>query len=166
MKSGSGITSELITDEGEYPVYGGNGFRGYNNSYTYNGDFVLIGRQGALCGNINYGSGKFWASEHALVCSPKTLFIVNWLGELLRTMNLNQYSVSAAQPGLSVENLNILLVPVPCIAEQQSIVNHIEAECTRINAKIEKTKKLIALLAEYRTTLISEVVTGKIKVTE
>jgi len=164
MKSGSGITSEMIKEEGEYPVYGGNGLRGYFNSFTHDGDFILIGRQGALCGNINYGIGKFWASEHALVCSSKSLFVIKWLGELLRVMNLNQYSVSAAQPGLSVENLKILQIPVPYLSEQFLIVSHIETECARINAKIEKTKKLIELLSEYRTTLISEVVTGKINV--
>ena len=50
------------------------------------------------------------------------------------------------------------------IEEQQSIVNHIKAVCDKIDAKINKTLKLIQLLTEYRTALISEVVTGKIKV--
>lgn len=52
------------------------------------------------------------------------------------------------------------------IKEQKLIVNHIESECIRMDAQIIRTKKLIDLLAEYRTTLISEVVTGKIKVTD
>ncbi len=67
MKSGEGITSENIKENGEYPVYGGNGLRGYFDNYTHMGDYVLIGRQGALCGNINYATGYFWASEHAIV---------------------------------------------------------------------------------------------------
>ncbi len=50
------------------------------------------------------------------------------------------------------------------IQEQISIVNHIETECTRIEAKKTRTQKLIELLTEYRTALISEVVTGKVKV--
>ena len=81
-------------------------------------------------------------------------------------MNLNKYSVSAAQPGLAVDTIKNLQIPFPPIQEQQSIVQHIETECARIDAKIAKTKKLIELLTEYRTALISEVVTGKIKVTE
>jgi type I restriction enzyme S subunit len=55
---------------------------------------------------------------------------------------------------------------VPPLEEQQSIVRHIETECARIDAKKAKTEKLIELLTEYRTALISEVVTGKIKVIE
>lgn len=50
------------------------------------------------------------------------------------------------------------------IEEQQSIVGYIKAECGKIDAKIAKTEKLIQLLTEYRTALISEVVTGKIQV--
>jgi type I restriction enzyme, S subunit len=57
-------------------------------------------------------------------------------------------------------------IPIAPLSEQQAIVHHIEKECTRIDAKKSRTEKLIELLTEYRTALISEVVTGKIKVTE
>lgn len=164
MKSGEGITSDQIKESGDYPVYGGNGLRGYFDSFTHEGDYALIGRQGALCGNINYASGKFWASEHAIVCTLAGNHKVKWFGELLKTMNLNQYSVSAAQPGLSVENIKVLQVPVPPPSEQTAIVTHIETECSRLDTIIDKFKKQIELFKEYRTTLISEVVTGKIDV--
>ncbi len=81
-------------------------------------------------------------------------------------MNLNQYSVSAAQPGLSVENLKALKIPVPQLNEQQTIVTYIEKECVRLDSIISKFTKQIDLLQEYRTTLISDVVTGKVKVSE
>lgn len=164
LRSGNGITSDQIKDYGDYPVYGGNGLRGFSNSYTHDGSNVLIGRQGALCGNINYAYGKFWASEHAVVATFNGDYELVWFGELLRIMNLNQYSMSAAQPGLSVDNIKNLLIPVPPKAEQTAIVQHIETECSRLDAIIDKFKKQIELLKEYRTTLISEVVTGKIDV--
>ena len=94
MQSGESITGESIEDVGEYSVFGGNGLRGYTGTYTHEGHYVLIGRQGALCGNINYGTGRFWASEHAVVVTPLRDVHVTWLGELLRAMNLNQYSVA------------------------------------------------------------------------
>jgi type I restriction enzyme S subunit len=161
MKSGDGITSDQIKEFGDYPVYGGNGLRGYFDSFTHEGNYVLIGRQGALCGNINYAIGKFWASEHTIVCTLIKHYETRWFGELLRVMNLNQYSVSAAQPGLSIDNIKILQIPVPPISEQTTIVAHIETECSRLNTIIDKFKKQIELFKEYRTTLISEVVTGK-----
>ncbi|MDQ3800400.1 MAG: restriction endonuclease subunit S [Acidobacteriota bacterium] len=165
LKSGNSITSELIRDEGEFPVYGGNGLRGYFSSFTHEGDFVLIGRQGALCGNINYAFNKFWASEHAVVATLlNEKHQILWLGELLRMMNLNQYSQSAAQPGLAVETIKNLFVPVPPVEEQKEIVKFIEAKTNEIDLTISKIEKEIQLIKEYRTALISEVVTGKIKV--
>ena len=94
MQSGESITGESIEETGEYQVFGGNGLRGYTSAFTHDGKFVLIGRQGALCGNINYASGKFWASEHAVVATPIKQVNTVWLGEILRAMNLNQYSVA------------------------------------------------------------------------
>lgn len=164
LRSGNNIVSEQIKDTGNYPVFGGNGLRGYFSDFTHDGNFILIGRQGAYCGNIKYGIGKFWASEHAVVLTPLVEYEMKYIGELLRTMNLNQYSVSAAQPGLAVDTIKNLSIPVPPFSEQQSIVHYIETETARIDAKIGKTKKLIDLLSEYRTALISEVVTGKVKV--
>ena len=163
LKSGNNLTSENINN-GKYPVYGGNGLRGYYDKFTHDGGLVLIGRQGALCGNINYAKGKFWATDHAVVVQPRLNYRNIWLGEMLRAMNLNQYSVAAAQPGLAVEAICNLSVPYPSIEEQTAIVQHIETETARIDAKIAKTQRIIELQKEYRTALISEVVTGKIKV--
>lgn len=93
LKSGDSIVSEQIEAVGDYPVYGGNGHRGYTKKFNHDGDYILIGRQGALCGNINYGYGKFWASEHAVVVHPILDINFKWLGETLRAMDLNQYNV-------------------------------------------------------------------------
>lgn len=164
LKSGSSIISEQIKEVGNYPVYGGNGLRGYFNAYTHEGEHILIGRQGAYCGNIKYAKNKFWASEHAVVLTSIQKYETLFLGELLRSMNLGQYSVSAAQPGLAVEDIKNLHIPFPPLIEQSSIAYFIETQCARINKKKEYTTQLIALLEEYKQALISEVVTGKIKV--
>ncbi|MEJ2794207.1 restriction endonuclease subunit S [Iodobacter sp. LRB] len=159
MRSGDAIVSEQIEAEGEYPVYGGNGLRGFTNNFNLNGDYVLIGRQGALCGNINYGSGKFWASEHAVVVYPFLDVNLKWLGETLRAMNLNQYNVSAAQPGLAVANITCLKVPFPKKSEQDAIANFLDHETAKIDLLIEKQQALIELLKEKRQTVISHAVT-------
>jgi len=86
LKSGDSITPDDIKEDGPYPVYGGNGLRGYTDRFTHDGEYALIGRQGALCGNINYAKGEFWASEHAVVVAPREEIAVRWLGELLRAM--------------------------------------------------------------------------------
>lgn len=52
--AGKSIASNLIKDEGEYPVFGGNGQRGYTDTYNQGGQYLIIGRQGAYCGNVRY----------------------------------------------------------------------------------------------------------------
>lgn len=67
-------------------------------------------------------------------------------------------------PILNQSKTKDLIMSTPPIDEQDRIVDFIEKECIRIDKKKSKTEKLIQLLTEYRTALISEVVTGKIKV--
>lgn len=162
MKSGNFISAEVIEDEGLYPVYGGNGIRGFYSEYTHEGFFPLIGRQGALCGNINYTNGKFWPTEHAVVVTAKKKVHLYWLGELLRLMNLNQYSQASAQPGLSVEKILNLHIPLPSYDEQNQIALKLES----LNDKFEVTKigleESIIKLKEYRQSIISEAVIGAV----
>jgi type I restriction enzyme S subunit len=159
LRSGDSITAEDINELGAFPVYGGNGLRGYTQAYTHDGLHVLIGRQGALCGNINYAEGKFWASEHAVVVTPLREANVRWLGELLRAMNLNQYSISAAQPGLSVEAVGRICIPVPPLSEQTAIASFLDGETPAIDALVEEQQRLIELLKEKRRAIISHAVT-------
>ena len=159
MQSGEQITSEQIEAEGLFPVYGGNGLRGYTSSFTHDGQHALIGRQGALCGNVNYASGRFWASEHAVVVSPKQRCDIRWIGELLRAMDLGQYSVTAAQPGLSVEAIGNLRIPVPPLSEQLAIASFLDHETSKIDALVAEQERLIALLQEKRQAVISHAVT-------
>jgi len=162
MQSGESITSLEIEESGEYPVYGGNGLRGYSDSYTHDGYYALIGRQGAHCGNINYAEGKFWASEHAVVATPDRKIDVLWLGETLRAMNLNQYSESAAQPGLSVEVIGRLKLPFPPFEEQVEIAQFIQLEVGKIDDLFKVIRETTDLLSEYRKALISAAATGKL----
>jgi len=164
LKSGKNITSEQIDNEGAYPVYGGNGLRGFFSNYTHNGNFILIGRQGALCGNINYANGKFWASEHAVVVTLEKGNNIIYVGEVLRTMNLNRYSQSAAQPGLAVEEIAALHIPVPPYEEQNKIAEYISVQTSKIDETVKKIQERIGLLNEFRKSLISSAVTGKIDV--
>ncbi|MFL5384463.1 MAG: restriction endonuclease subunit S [Longimicrobiaceae bacterium] len=159
LKSGEMITSDTIDASGEFPVYGGNGLRGYTSAYTHCGDYVLIGRQGALCGNINFVSGCFWASEHAIVAKPRVQGVKTWLGELLRSMELNQYSQSAAQPGLAVEVISNLDIPVPPASVQRKIAAFLDLETVRLDALVASKERVLRLLAEKRRALINHAVT-------
>lgn len=99
----------------KYPCYGGNGIRGYVKEYNQDGDFSLVGRQGALSGNVQFASGRFKNTEHALLVTPIVGMNNIWLNQLLLNLELKRYQTGAAQPGLSVKNLQkipIIMVPI------------------------------------------------------
>ena len=164
FQSGSNLTSEQLTEEGEFPVYGGNGIRGYYSEYTHDGNYILIGRQGALCGNINHAMSKFWPTEHAVVVYPKTLVNLFWLGELLRVMNLNQYSEAAAQPGLSMSKIRQLEILIPPIEDQDRIESCLKEEIKTLNRSVDVIASELKLIQEYKQSLIAHAVLGKIDV--
>jgi len=164
LKSGESITALQFNEEGEYPVFGGNGYRGNYDRYTHDGNYVLIGRQGALCGNINIAKGRFFASEHAIVVNPEWEFDTNWMAYQLLSMNLNQYSESAAQPGLSAEVIGRLKVAFPAIDEQQRIARLLDEKAGQIQAQQQRIEDVISRLQDYRSALITNAVTGSIDV--
>lgn len=102
MQAGKNINANQIhssqSDEFPYPCYGGNGIRGYVSVYNYDGHYPIIGRQGALCGNIHKANGKFYATEHAVTVSSKIHINISYVQKYLEFMNLNQYATATAQP--------------------------------------------------------------------
>lgn len=130
LQAGKNITSANIYEEKSeqtpYLCFGGNGVRGFVANYNREGHFALIGRQGALCGNINLAEGKFYATEHAVVVDHYNMTDVLWCGWFLKALNLNQYATATAQPGLAVANIVKVLIPLPPLAEQKRIVEKLE----------------------------------------
>ena len=146
LQAGKNIKASELHQQSEdypYPCYGGNGIRGYVHAYNRNGHFPIIGRQGALCGNINEASGQFYATEHAVVVETYCGTDVNWAVFALETLNLNQYATATAQPGLAVTTINDVLIPVPPLKEQKRIV----AEIGRWSALIDKLEEDTSILS-------------------
>ncbi len=158
MKSGESITAEKINDLGRYPCFGGNGFRGYTTTFTHNGNYALIGRQGALCGNITYVSGKFYASEHAIVVTPKAKTDIKFMSYVLYDMNLNQYSESSAQPGLSVKKILELEYPISKSKEEQSAIAEALSD---VDVLISSLQKLIEKKKAIKQGTMQELLNGK-----
>lgn len=146
FKSGKNIKADSVFECGEYPVYGGNGLRGYTSSYNHEGSYVLIGRQGALCGNVRSVYGKTYITEHAIAVAGNEKSNTNFLHYLFLKMNLGQYSDQSAQPGLAVNKLLKLKVALPIISEQTKIAKLLSLLDERIatqNKIIDKLQSLI-----------------------
>ena len=122
LSSGKSISSKMISEEGRYPVYGGNGLRGYTDHSNFSGDCAIIGRQGAFCGNVRYFCGEAYMTEHAVIVCANNLNNTHYLAYLLSTMNLGRLSGQSAQPGLSVKTLGIQEIMLPSIEYQNKVV--------------------------------------------
>ena len=149
LKAGKFVSANDISPEynkGLYPCFGGNGIRGYVADYTHDGEFPLIGRQGALCGNVNLASGKFHATEHVVVVQPKIEMNVHWLYYALNAMNLGQYATGAAQPGLAVSKIETLSIEIPNISEQNKIAQTLYKVEQLVNFRKQQLAKLDELV--------------------
>ncbi|MBO7561904.1 MAG: restriction endonuclease subunit S, partial [Bacteroidales bacterium] len=154
FQSGKGIKSDQIKDLGSYPVYGGNGLRGYTDSYNHEGVYTLIGRQGAKCGNVRLVSGRTYITEHAVAVKANQANVTEFLNWLFIKMDLGQYSDQSAQPGLAVNKLVRLNAFVPKKEEQKRIADLM----TLIDARIAIQNKVIEDLNKLKIALENRLV--------
>lgn len=156
FKSGKNIKADLISSNGNFPVYGGNGLRGYTSSYNHDGLYVLIGRQGALCGNVRSVFGKIYITEHAIAVAGNEKSDTNFLHYLFLKMNLGQYSDQSAQPGLAVNKLLKLKVLLPSISEQIKIAKLLSLLDERIAVQNRLIDRLQSLMIGLNNSLYEQ----------
>ena len=140
-------------EEGMYeiPCYGGNGIRGYVREKSYTGNYPIIGRQGALCGNVQYATGEFHATEHAVLVSLLKNDNSVWVYHLLKLMDLFRYHTGAAQPGLAVKTLNTVEVIVADKRKQDqfaAFVEQTDKSKLAIQKSLEKLETLKKVLMQ------------------
>lgn len=163
MRAGQHISAHNIIERKEesyiYPCFGGNGIRGYVKEKSHDGEHLLIGRQGALCGNVQRMKGQFYATEHAVVVSVMPRINIDWAFHMLTAMNLNQYASKSAQPGLAVGKLQELKLFVPSIERQIYIAAILDKFDTLTNSITEGLPREIELRQKqyeyYRDLLFS-----------
>ena len=160
FQSGSFISASEIYDSGTYPVYGGNGLRGYTESYNHDGVFALIGRQGARCGNMNISKGKAYFTEHAVACKANKSHDTEFLYYLFGTLNLGQYSGQSAQPGLAVGNIVEVVAKAPTKNEQVAIASYF----IKLDNLITLHQRELEEYEKYKKALMQLLLTGLVRV--
>lgn len=160
MKSGIGITSARISDAGPFPVFGANGLRGFTITKTHSGIFPLIGRVGALCGNVQVARGDFFASEHAIVAEAKGKTDPEWLALALERLELNRLSEASAQPVLTVGKLATVLVTAPTDPQEQRAISH---QILSMDDEIDQLCSKSLKLKEIGQGAMQELLTGRIR---
>ena len=152
FSSGKGIPADLINETGKYPVIGGNGLRGYTDTYNFDGECAVIGRQGAYCGNVQFFSGKGYMTEHAVVTQPNSANNAKYLTYKLNGLSLGRFSGQAAQPGLSVTKLARLRIEMPPKWYQDKVAGILYA----YDNLIEVNNKRIKVLEQMAENLYKE----------
>ena len=152
FRSGRNISASLIHETGDYPVYGGNGIRGYCDHYSHEGEYVVVGRQGALCGNVKLIQGKNYLSEHAIAVRANEENETKFLLYLLDYMKLGQYSDQGAQPGLAVNKLLRLKCTVPDKETQLKIASFLLS----YDMQISDQERMLSLLIKQRKAYLQQ----------
>ena len=165
------VEASARSQKGEvlYDYYGASGVVDKIDDYIFDQTTLLIAEDGAnlVLRNlplIYIATGKYWVNNHAHILVPKPDNDLMFMAYLLESIDYTIYITGAAQPKLSQDNLGRVPLNIPPFAEQQKISKYLDAQCSRIDKVITDLNEEITLFTEYRTRLISDVVTGKLNV--
>lgn len=163
IKSGKLLANSELSENGLYEVYGGNGFMGYTSEFNTESPAIVIGRVGALCGNVHLIDSSKWVTDNALVLNIiDDTISYEYLYFYLDAFDLNTLNSSNAQPLITGTKVLDVLMPLPSLDEQQRIAEKIKVKILVIDELINKFNEQISDLKSYKSSLITESVTGKI----
>ena len=152
LKSGNGLSAKAFIP-GKYPVYGGNGISGYHNDFNKDGVYVIIGRVGALCGNVRMVEGQFWLTDNAFqLFYAEDNFDIVYLSNKLKLLNLRRFANAAAQPVISnstLKDIDIILPPLPLQQEFAKKIEAIETQKAAIKQSLAEAETLLASRMDY-----------------
>ena len=157
-----------IMESRVYDYYGASGIIDKVENFLFDEDLILIGEDGANLLTrskrlVFIATGKYWVNNHAHIIKPINGNL-NYYCEFLELIDYSVYITGSAQPKLTQEALMSIKIIEPPLNEQDEIYSFIKKETNKIDTIITKSQQEIELLKEYKTALISEVVTGKVDV--
>ncbi|AOP97768.1 restriction endonuclease subunit S [Enterobacter roggenkampii] len=158
ITSGKNLTKKDMADEGKFSVYGGNGIAGRYNDFNLSGSNIIIGRVGALCGNVRLVNGDIWVTDNAFFIKEyKVDILKEYLAQVLSALNLGETANKAAQPVISYKGIKDLVIPYPPLDEQKRIVEKLDALLNRIDTAIEHLQESVTLADALSKNGLSEI---------
>jgi type I restriction enzyme S subunit len=142
--------------KGEFPYYGASGIIDYVTGYLFDGDYLLIGEDGANLVSRSTpiafkASGKFWVNNHAHVIEIEGGIPIELIEGYINGIDLIPYITGSAQPKLTQKKLNTIPIPLPPLYEQHVIVERIEKLfhfAEEVEKRVSKTTTLIDHLTQ------------------
>lgn len=147
--------------KGTYPYYGASGVIDYIDDYLFDGEFILLGEDGAnILTRVTplafIAKGKIWVNNHAHVMKPKTISDINFITYYLESINYEKYNASTAQPKITQEACRRIPIPLP----------NNKRETEKIGKVISTWEKAIDLkekLIEQKKGLMQKLLTGEVR---
>ncbi|KOO13429.1 hypothetical protein AKJ18_18795 [Vibrio xuii] len=153
--------------QGDFPYYGATGVIDYLNSYTHEGEYVLIGEDGANLLSKSkplafIANGKYWVNNHAhtlrcLADSPNL-----YLEKYFNSLSLESWVTGSAQPKLTKKNLESIPYPLAPLAEQKRIVEKLDEVLAQVDTIKARLDGIPALLKRFRQSVLASAVSGKL----
>ena len=143
--------------EGDFPVVTSGGIVATHNHSAVEGPGVVTGRYGST-GNVFYVESDYWPHNTALFVKNFHRNESRFVFFVMQTLNYGAHSSKSAVPGVDRKDLHEIIVAVPLPGEQKKIVEFIHTEDSKIEVFITSLERQIALLQEYRASLIHECV--------
>lgn len=159
IRSGDAIQSKSQDCLEKFEVWGGNGFMGWHHTYNNQGNSIIIGRVGALCGNVHKSHYPIFVTDNALILTIKNSYNTDFVFFTLTARDLNSLNKSSAQPLITGTEVVNEFLPAPPLSEQEAIVRYLDERCGEIDQRIELERKRIELLTELKQSIITQAVT-------
>ena len=140
---------------GKYPYYGASGIIDYVDDYLFDGEFILLGEDGANIVLRNSPlafvvSGKFWVNNHAHVLQANGSN--QFLAEALERINYEPFNTGTAQPKLNASVCKQIPISLPSLPEQTKIAGFLSA----VDGKIQQLTRKKALLEQYKKGVMQQ----------
>lgn len=140
----------LVSIEGDFSIYGGNGIVGKHNEHNAQ-NVIVVGRVGINCGSLFLERNRCWVNDNAIMATPK-YGEIDYLYWLMRSVNLNSQSEGSGQPLLTQGILNAQ----NCIIPNTKTIDEFCILIQQIVALSELKKKEIYILIELKKLLLSK----------
>ncbi|EAJ0412771.1 restriction endonuclease subunit S, partial [Campylobacter upsaliensis] len=153
--------TEIADENGIYPIYGSGGILGKSMYFIYDKPSVLLGRKGTIDKPL-FVEEPFWTIDTMFYTSVSKIVLPKYFYYLCLTIDFQFYISGSAIPSMTQYDLANISFALPPLQEQKQIANFLDKKCEKINSVIEKTKRQITLIKEYKNTFINEAVCGRV----
>lgn len=148
-------------EEGNIPVYGGNGVLAYTNKFNSQ-NCIIIGRVGAYCGNVSYSPKECWVSDNAIEAKSKVSASQLFAFHLLKNAELPSRHIGTGQPLMTQGILNA----IPCALPDLSEIDAFNDLCEPLQQQFDNNLAENVQLAALRETILPKLMSGELSLSD